>query len=62
MWASQEGHTYIAKWIIEAKGSVDLQSQVYKDDFQVLYITKKLLVCEMNTRINLIPSSFPVTN
>ena len=32
MSASQKGHTDIAKYIIEAKGLVDLQTQVYKDD------------------------------
>ena len=62
MLASIDGHTDIVKNIIEAKGSVDLQTQVFKYDFQVLYIRKKLLACEMNTGINLIPLSFPVTN
>ena len=32
MLASKERHTDIAKYIIEANGSVDLQTQVYKDD------------------------------
>ena len=29
MFASQEGHTDIAKYLIEAKASVDLQKHVY---------------------------------
>ena len=38
MWASQEGHTDIAKYLIEAKASVDLQRQVY-------YVKIKIIQC-----------------
>ena len=38
MSASKEGHTEIAKYLIEAKASVDVQTQVY-------YVKKSLIPC-----------------